>query len=99
MKLVVSSSLLKRLLPATTPKPVLPEIDPVIMVVRPPLPTAIEPLPEIVTSPPDAVPALADLPASRNTAALLAFVVLIALVTAKFASVTKLTVPPFNAIV
>jgi hypothetical protein len=96
--LVVSSSLLKRLLPARTPKPVLPATDPVSIVMRAPEPAVKAPLPESVTSPPEAVPAEVDFPASRKIAELLVFVVLMACVTDRLPSATKLMVPSVRPI-
>ena len=94
---MVASSLLYRKrpepLPTNVAKPVLPKIEPVITVARPPAPTVKPPLPEICTSPPVDVPAAVGLPALSKMAELVALVVLIACDSNKLASVTKFTVP------
>ena len=92
-KLLVLALLLKRLLPAAMLRPMLPLMEPVYIVARPPLPTANAPLPLKITSPPELMPAALPLPACRTMADADALVVERLWLTKRLADVAKLMVP------
>ena len=94
---LVDSSLLYRLKPVPTPKPVLPSKEPVYSVARPPVPTFKLPLPDSMMSPPVAVPAEVAAPALKTSALAVMLLVLMACVTDKLPSAAKLMVPPVIA--